>query len=43
MNILGIDPGKSGGLAIVENKVNQIPRIVKAIKNVNVNILKTRL
>ncbi len=32
MNILGIDPGKSGGLAIVENKVNQIPRIVKAIK-----------
>lgn len=32
MNVLGIDPGKSGGLAVVQSKTNQIPKIIKAIK-----------
>ena len=31
MNVLGIDPGKSGGLAVVQSKTNQIPKIIKAI------------
>ena len=32
MIVLGIDPGKSGGLAVVQSKTNQIPKIIKAIK-----------
>ena len=32
MLILGIDPGSSGGLAIVRNSFNTLPEIVFAIK-----------
>ena len=32
MNVLGIDPGKSGGLAVVSREINSLPRIIFAIK-----------
>lgn len=32
MNVLGIDPGKSGGIAVVRIANNEIPKIVKAMK-----------
>ena len=30
MIILGIDPGSSGGIAIIENKINSLPKIIYA-------------
>ena len=38
MIILGIDPGSSGGLAIVESKSNSLPKIIWASKMPVVNI-----
>ena len=32
MNVLGIDPGKSGGLAVVSREINSLPKIIFAIK-----------
>ena len=32
MIILGIDPGSSGGIAIIENKINALPKIIFASK-----------
>ena len=32
MNVLGIDPGKSGGLAVVSREINSLPKIIFAKK-----------
>ena len=32
MNVLGIDPGKSGGLAVVSREINSLPRLFLQLK-----------
>ena len=43
MLILGIDPGSSGGLAIVESKTNSLPKIIWASKMPIVNIYSKKI
>ena len=43
MLILGIDPGSSGGLAIVESKINSLPKIIWASKMPIVNIYSKKI
>ena len=43
MLILGIDPGSSGGLAIVESKVNSLPKITWASKMPVVNVFSKKI
>ena len=43
MLILGIDPGSSGGLAIVESKVNSLPKIIWASKMPVVNVFSKKI
>ena len=43
MLILGIDPGSSGGLAIVESKVNSLPKIIWASKMPVVSIYNKKI
>ena len=38
MIILGIDPGSSGGLALIENKLNVLPKIIFALRMPTVTI-----
>ena len=38
MKILGIDPGSSGGISVVESKKNFLPKILKALRMPTVNI-----
>ena len=38
MLILGIDPGSSGGLAVVENNLNALPNIVLALRMPTITI-----
>ena len=38
MLVLGIDPGSTGGLAVVENNLNTLPQLTLAIKMPTVNI-----
>ena len=43
MNVLGIDPGKSGGLAVVSREINSLPRIIFAIKMPTLQINKKKI
>ena len=43
MLILGIDPGSSGGLAIVESKSNSLPKIIWASKMPVVNVFSKKI
>ena len=38
MLVLGIDPGSSGGLALVENNLNALPKIILALRMPTVTI-----
>ena len=43
MLILGIDPGSSGGLAIVDSKSNSLPKIIWASKMPVVNVFSKKI
>ena len=43
MLILGVDPGSSGGLAIVESKVDSLPKIIWANKMPVVNVFGKKI